>query len=85
MLGAFIKTMAKKGLEGMMVRYRGSEVGCVRCLRITGTEEKNAIALTKLKKTLESMPRYSSALKRTFPKSDQILDLPISKSVCEQV
>ena len=72
MLGAFIKTLAKKGLEGMMVRYRGSEVGCVRCLRITGTEEENAIALTKLKKILESIPRYSSALKRTFPISDQI-------------
>jgi histidinol-phosphate aminotransferase len=42
--------------EGVVVRYRGSELGCQGCLRITvGTEEENAVALHKLKKTLENM------------------------------
>lgn len=42
--------------EGVVVRYRGSELGCQGCLRITvGTEEENAFALQKLKKTLENM------------------------------
>jgi histidinol-phosphate aminotransferase len=46
------KTLAEE--EGIVVRYRGSEVGCPGCLRITvGTEEEIAIALEKLKKTLE--------------------------------
>lgn len=48
------KTLAEE--EGVVVRYRGSEVGCAGCLRITvGTEEENAVALTKLKKTLQNM------------------------------
>ena len=42
--------------EGVVVRYRGSEIGCQGCLRITvGTEEENAIALEKLRKTLENL------------------------------
>jgi len=42
--------------EGVVVRYRGGEPGCAGCLRITvGTEEENAISLTKLKKTLENL------------------------------
>jgi len=42
--------------EGVVVRYRGGEVGCAGCLRITvGTEEENEVALRKLKKTLEKM------------------------------
>ena len=42
--------------EGVVVRYRGGEVGCAGCLRITvGTEEENGVALRKLKKTLENM------------------------------
>lgn len=42
--------------EGVVVRYRGNEVGCSGCLRITvGTEEENVIALGKLKKTLENL------------------------------
>lgn len=52
--GRIYKTLAEE--EGVVVRYRGSEVGCAGCLRITvGTEEENAVALTKLKKTLENM------------------------------
>ena len=42
--------------EGIVVRYRGSEIGCQGCLRITvGTEEENTIALQKLRKTLENL------------------------------
>ncbi|KAI0287693.1 pyridoxal phosphate-dependent transferase [Russula brevipes] len=42
--------------EGVVVRYRGGELGCRGCLRITvGTEEENAVALRKLKKTLENL------------------------------
>jgi histidinol-phosphate aminotransferase len=42
--------------EGVVVRYRGSETGCQGCLRITvGTEEENAVALEKLRKTLENL------------------------------
>ena len=52
--GRVYKTLAEE--EGVVVRYRGSEVGCVGCLRITvGTEQENAVALTKLKKTLENV------------------------------
>jgi histidinol-phosphate aminotransferase len=41
--------------EGVVVRYRGNEAGCQGCLRISvGTEEENAVALEKLKKTLEN-------------------------------
>jgi histidinol-phosphate aminotransferase len=42
--------------EDVVVRYRGNELGCQGCLRITvGTEEENAIALQKLKKALENI------------------------------
>jgi len=42
--------------EGVVVRYRGSEIGCQGCLRITvGKEEENAVALEKLRKTLENL------------------------------
>jgi histidinol-phosphate aminotransferase len=42
--------------EGVVVRYRGSELGCQGCLRITvGTEDENAFVLQKLKKILESL------------------------------
>jgi histidinol-phosphate aminotransferase len=40
--------------EGVVVRYRGCEIGCQGCLRITvgpGTGEENAVALEKLRKT----------------------------------
>ena len=52
--GRVYKTLAEE--EGVVVRYRGSEIGCAGCLRITvGTEEENAVALTKLKKTLQNL------------------------------
>lgn len=42
--------------EGVVVRYRGGEVGCSGCLRITvGTEEENQVILSKLKKTLGNL------------------------------
>ena len=42
--------------EGVVVRYRGNEIGCQGCLRVTvGTEEENAVALEKLRKTLENL------------------------------
>jgi histidinol-phosphate aminotransferase len=42
--------------EGVVVRYRGSEMGCQGCLRITvGTEEENAVALEKLRKAMENL------------------------------
>ncbi|KAI0305239.1 histidinol-phosphate aminotransferase [Multifurca ochricompacta] len=48
------KTLAEE--EGVVVRYRGGEPGCLGCLRITvGTEVENAVALKKLKKTLERL------------------------------
>lgn len=46
------KRMAES--EGVVVRYRGSEIGCEGCLRITvGTEEENKAVVEKLRKTLE--------------------------------
>lgn len=42
--------------EGVVVRYRGSELGCPGCLRITvGTEEENRVMIKKLEETLEIM------------------------------
>jgi histidinol-phosphate aminotransferase len=39
--------------NGVVVRYRGSELGCKGCLRITvGSEEENKIVLEKLEKVL---------------------------------
>jgi len=38
----------------VVVRYRGSELGCQGCLRITvGTEEENKTVLAKLEKVLK--------------------------------
>jgi len=40
--------------EGVVVRFRGREVGCEGCLRITvGTDEENRICVEKLRKVLE--------------------------------
>ncbi|KAJ6616490.1 histidinol-phosphate aminotransferase [Mycena sp. CBHHK59/15] len=39
--------------NGVVVRYRGSELGCDGCLRITvGTEEENATVVAKMKEVL---------------------------------
>jgi histidinol-phosphate aminotransferase len=39
--------------EGVVVRYRGGEVGCEGCLRITvGTEAENGVLMLKLKEVL---------------------------------
>lgn len=39
--------------NGVVVRYRGSELGCKGCLRITvGTDKENEIMLEKLGKVL---------------------------------
>ena len=40
--------------NGVVVRYRGNELGCRGCLRITvGTEEENKIMLEKLEEVLK--------------------------------
>jgi len=45
------KTLAEE--KGIVVRFRGKEVGCEACLRITvGTEEENAKVIEKLKEIL---------------------------------
>jgi histidinol-phosphate aminotransferase len=45
------KTLAEN--EGVVVRYRGNELGCDGCLRITvGTKEENAVMLKKLEALL---------------------------------
>jgi histidinol-phosphate aminotransferase len=45
------KTLAEN--EGVVVRYRGNELGCEGCLRITvGTKEENAVMLKKLEELL---------------------------------
>lgn len=42
--------------DGIVVRYRGSEMHCEECLRITiGTEEENKACLDMLQKTYETM------------------------------
>ncbi|KAF9004033.1 pyridoxal phosphate-dependent transferase [Cyathus striatus] len=42
--------------NGVVVRFRGNELGCNACLRITiGTEEENTAVLEKLKKVLEEL------------------------------
>ncbi|KAI0308879.1 hypothetical protein OF83DRAFT_1089465 [Amylostereum chailletii] len=46
------KTLAEE--EGVVVRYRGGEMGCEGCLRITvGTEEENKVVVEKMRKVLE--------------------------------
>ncbi|KAF9511086.1 hypothetical protein BS47DRAFT_1200377 [Hydnum rufescens UP504] len=45
------KTLA--GERGVVVRYRGSELGCAGCLRVTvGTAEENAVLLGELERLL---------------------------------
>ena len=45
------KTLAEQ--MGVVVRFRGNEMGCFGCLRITvGTAEENATLLEKLSKLL---------------------------------
>jgi histidinol-phosphate aminotransferase len=41
------------GERGVVVRYRGSELGCTGCLRVTvGTAEENAVLLGELERLL---------------------------------
>ncbi|KZT01959.1 uncharacterized protein LAESUDRAFT_815572 [Laetiporus sulphureus 93-53] len=48
------KTAAEE--EGVVVRYRGGELGCEGCLRITvGSAEENVIALRKLEELLKKL------------------------------
>lgn len=48
---AVYKTLAEE--KGVVVRFRGKELGCEACLRITvGTEEENEALLEKLKEVL---------------------------------
>lgn len=48
------KTLAEE--EGVVVRYRGGEMGCAGCLRITvGSEEENQIVIQKLRELLEKL------------------------------
>lgn len=49
---AVYKTLAEE--KGVVVRFRGKELGCEACLRITvGTEEENEALVEKLKEVLE--------------------------------
>lgn len=48
---AVYKTLAEE--KGIVVRFRGKELGCEACLRITvGTEEENEKVVEKLKEVL---------------------------------
>ncbi|KZT10293.1 uncharacterized protein LAESUDRAFT_755801, partial [Laetiporus sulphureus 93-53] len=48
------KTAAEE--EGVVVRYRGGELGCESCLRITvGSAEENVVALRKLEELLRKL------------------------------
>ena len=47
----YYKVLAES--EGVVVRFRGSEYGCLGCLRITiGTELENEVFLAKLQKLM---------------------------------
>ncbi|CAB4252876.1 similar to Saccharomyces cerevisiae YIL116W HIS5 Histidinol-phosphate aminotransferase, catalyzes the seventh step in histidine biosynthesis [Maudiozyma barnettii] len=55
-------TMAKQlyynlaTISGVVVRFRGTELGCTGCLRVTvGTEEENNRLITEFKKTLAQL------------------------------
>ncbi|TFY62612.1 hypothetical protein EVG20_g6641 [Dentipellis fragilis] len=51
---ALYKTLAEE--EGVVVRFRGNEPGCLGCLRITvGSEAENVVVIDKMKKTLEKL------------------------------
>jgi histidinol-phosphate aminotransferase len=56
-LKQFSKEIYKKMADdGIVVRYRGSELHCEECLRITiGTEGENKACLDMLQKTYEIM------------------------------
>lgn len=44
---------------GVVVRYRGNEVGCQGCLRITiGSKEENRILLQQMQRALQKLQDY---------------------------
>jgi len=54
------QTLAEE--RGIVVRYRGGELGCTGCLRITvGTEDENKALLCRLREILtETLPTAMS-------------------------
>ena len=50
--------------RGVVVRYRGSELHCSNCLRVTvGTEEENEQLITLLRATVKGIQEGSIALR----------------------